>query len=336
MVAKKRYDYIDIFRAIGILLMVMGHIYFGKHFDFYIHAFHMPIFFIVSGYFFKADEVFTVFLNKKFKTLIIPYLVFGLLNYVLYSIFNYFIVHKALSADPLKHLLFVNTNGLYAGAMWFLTSLFFAEVFLYFLLKMKAPYRYILIPALAIMGNLAPEVLPSRLPYALDAAFTGTGLLLIGYLVRQFKDSAYVKRLASVNTKLFIPKLLICAVASVLLIRCNSYVNMRLGQYGVIPLFWANVVLASYVVMLVSRQLDLLLKGRIKKYVTDIGRYSIVYLCLNQIVIKCVAAFNGHFISGHGMILLVRQVLTLIVTMFILWVCSRVITSGKLRMVLGK
>lgn len=45
-----RLEYIDILKGIGIILMIMGHIGFGGIFDFYIHAFNMPLFFFVSGY----------------------------------------------------------------------------------------------------------------------------------------------------------------------------------------------------------------------------------------------------------------------------------------------
>ena len=43
-IRKSRMDYIDIYRAFGIILMVMGHIGFGGKFDKFIHAFHMPMF----------------------------------------------------------------------------------------------------------------------------------------------------------------------------------------------------------------------------------------------------------------------------------------------------
>ena len=51
----ERLDYIDIFRALGIILMVMGHIGFGSKFDKFIHAFHMPMFFWISGFFHKKE-----------------------------------------------------------------------------------------------------------------------------------------------------------------------------------------------------------------------------------------------------------------------------------------
>ena len=46
----RRDTVLDITKAIGIILMVMGHLHFSEDvFDKYIYAFHMPLFFIVSG-----------------------------------------------------------------------------------------------------------------------------------------------------------------------------------------------------------------------------------------------------------------------------------------------
>lgn len=67
-----RIDYIDIFRAFGIILMVMGHLNFGGNFDHFIHAFHMPMFFFVSGFLYKNNNItFGKFLCKKAKSLLI-------------------------------------------------------------------------------------------------------------------------------------------------------------------------------------------------------------------------------------------------------------------------
>lgn len=45
-----RIGYIDFLRGFGIICMVMGHIGFGTLFDKLIHCFHMPMFFIISGF----------------------------------------------------------------------------------------------------------------------------------------------------------------------------------------------------------------------------------------------------------------------------------------------
>ena len=62
-----RIEYIDIFRSFGIILMIMGHIGYGDTFDFFIHAFHMPMFFFISGYFYQSYKE----KNKPFYLFII-------------------------------------------------------------------------------------------------------------------------------------------------------------------------------------------------------------------------------------------------------------------------
>lgn len=65
-----RIDYIDIFRGFGIMLMLMGHVGYVKWFDHFFHAFHMPMFFCVSGMFFNLK---TWNIRKKIKSLLVPY-----------------------------------------------------------------------------------------------------------------------------------------------------------------------------------------------------------------------------------------------------------------------
>ena len=70
-----RLEYLDLYRGIGIFAMVLGHIYIGALFDQFIHAFHMPMFFIVSGFFISGKEPFFEFFFHKIKKLLIPYIV---------------------------------------------------------------------------------------------------------------------------------------------------------------------------------------------------------------------------------------------------------------------
>ncbi|WP_230399228.1 acyltransferase family protein [Novisyntrophococcus fermenticellae] len=78
IIRKSRMDYIDIYIAFGIILMVMGHIGFGGKFDQFIHAFHMPMFFFISGFFYKEKHIdVKKCAFDKAKKLLTPYFVFG-------------------------------------------------------------------------------------------------------------------------------------------------------------------------------------------------------------------------------------------------------------------
>lgn len=63
--SSSRIEYIDIFRAFGIILMIMGHVKFGSIFNKWIHAFHMPMFFFISGWFYlNRGEICTQVIKK--------------------------------------------------------------------------------------------------------------------------------------------------------------------------------------------------------------------------------------------------------------------------------
>ena len=65
MNGKDRLDYVDLFRGIGILLMIMGHVGFGAHFDKFIYAFHVPMFFVISGFLYSDKQIaFKNYLRK--------------------------------------------------------------------------------------------------------------------------------------------------------------------------------------------------------------------------------------------------------------------------------
>ena len=73
----KRAADIDMLRAIGIILMLLGHVGFGKIFETYISAFHMPLFFILSGFLFSNKRGFLRAIRHNFVKLFIPYIFWG-------------------------------------------------------------------------------------------------------------------------------------------------------------------------------------------------------------------------------------------------------------------
>ena len=50
---KKRMDYIDIAKGIGIILVILGHRNISTDIKQFIYTFYMPLFFMLSGYLFK-------------------------------------------------------------------------------------------------------------------------------------------------------------------------------------------------------------------------------------------------------------------------------------------
>lgn len=121
---KKRIDWIDETKGWGILCIMMAHVfqYFQatSSLNAYICSFHVPIFFVIAGCmdFCFRDKQFD--LKKRTYTLLVPYVVFSIINFVL-KVAVFGIMHK-LSADMIKNELielFITGNG----TVWFLLTL---------------------------------------------------------------------------------------------------------------------------------------------------------------------------------------------------------------------
>ena len=66
-----RNEIIDIAKAIGIILMVIGHTRCPEYLRHLIYLFHMPLFFILSGYFLQKKSDVGEYAKKQFMKLMI-------------------------------------------------------------------------------------------------------------------------------------------------------------------------------------------------------------------------------------------------------------------------
>lgn len=327
----------DIFRGSGILLMVMGHVVGNSNrFSHFIHAFHMPMFFFISGYFFLnvQNEIVSPkeFIKKKCKSLIVPYCIFGIFHFI----FWYIKYWDLRSIEPLLNLLFINTKGLpVAGALWFLTALFFSNVIYFFIIYYIKSHiiKNLIIIIVALVGNIATDIYPFRMPYALDASFVGVGMIHIAQLIRQYENKRGINCLLNLHW-------LNCIISGsiiTILIFFNGCINMRNGEYAIVPLFWINAVGAILVGINLSKYI-LYLKEKsgcitfFADQLIEIGKNSIVYVCLNEVVILLVSErlslinFSGRWFS--------LSLFT--ISLCILRVVDVMLRNDRFRIVLGK
>ena len=77
-------------KAIGIILMVVGHAI-SQNFAYrFIYMFHMPLFFFCSGYFFKVPSSLKevgIFAKKRIKGLYFPFVKWGFIFLMLHNLF---------------------------------------------------------------------------------------------------------------------------------------------------------------------------------------------------------------------------------------------------------
>lgn len=331
MQQKERSRYIDFFRGIGITLMIMGHIGFGHFFDKWIHGFHMPMFFFVSGFFYNKTNSIVSNVKKNAKKMMIPYCVWGIIHYLIWLL-----VDCVKSADaclgPLKNLFWNNSEGIpIAGAIWFLTAFFWANS-IYSILDVffvKKRLLHLIIFVLAILGCVATSILPFRMPWSMEAAFVGMGFFHVGRLLSGKMKNALETQLKISTIAMAMISFGVCS----LLILVNGIVNMRVGNYAVVPMFWGSAVGIIISSIIICRKCEMSLgETLLFKIVSTIGKYSMAYLCLNQLFIKIFMAM----VKGMPLPHIVTSFLVLLLTVSAIYFVDYIIGKTPLKIVFGR
>lgn len=335
-----RITWIDFAKGIGMILVVMGHAIPSETFSLYLHAFHMPLFFIISGYLTKAASGKSVsqFIRGKAKALLIPYAVFGVFTYLFWVVLYRGDIAAGIEdgLSPLFHLLWINSTGLkISGEFWFLTALFFASLILDFLKRNtnKAGMSAAVI-ALSLFGCYFRRLFDRQLPWSILSACTGVGFLYIGFLLRN-ADHRAAKHL--MNLKWYEMMLLLGAAA--VLIVVNGEVNMRRSLYSNVLLFYFNAAAVSLVLLnLCKRFCDGAAESKMRRFIESVGRDSITYVCLDSMVLKmCNAVLRKCLpLPTTGVLGLCSDLGQVVIAVGILYFINKWFHRAGLKFLLGK
>lgn len=84
-----RLSYIDTAKGLGMLLVLWAHIMLGGWTNSFIYAFHMPLFFFLSGMMFRREKYrgFKQFFVKRVKTLLIPYVFYSFASWIVWALY---------------------------------------------------------------------------------------------------------------------------------------------------------------------------------------------------------------------------------------------------------
>ena len=92
---KNRVKYIDIARGIAILCIILGHLG-NATINRIVYTFHVPIFFLITGYFMSDKMSTREFCQKRIRTLILPY-VYTCILMILFSFLKGLLSGNAIS-----------------------------------------------------------------------------------------------------------------------------------------------------------------------------------------------------------------------------------------------
>lgn len=189
---EKRVVHIDQAKAVGILLVIVGHCYWKgevPYLNSFIYSFHMPLFFIIAGIFVKPMELRPA-LTKYFKAYLIPYWKVNALCFVMLAIYGlcngnvtetlYTFLIRVLFASGSASGTEMFAQLPIVGAFWFLVALFWGGVFTSYIL-----YRYNrlqqLLAALSFFALSYLSVRYVRMPFSLQAGMSSVVFMLAGH-----------------------------------------------------------------------------------------------------------------------------------------------------------
>ena len=267
----KRLRYIDIAKGMAILCMVLGHTYSMQEKPFifiWIYSFHMPLFFITSGILYRikrsGEQKYSSLIQKKTKTLLIPYLIWNTIYQIFISILN-FRGGKNIWLTNLQHIIYFN-----GSAMWFLPVMFIAS--LIFLVTIKNKYLNIILGiTLAIVGINMPEC--SYMLEVVFRAFVGVIFIEIGYY---FYDM-YINNFSKII-------LVIVIGLDILGVQKNGLVNLSDRLFNNPYIYIWTACLGTYIIYKLSIYLD----KRNIRLLEYWGKNSIKILCLHGFIIEII------------------------------------------------
>lgn len=177
----KRVQYIDIAKGIGILLVVLGHNdmnYYHPMLHRFIYAFHMALFFLLSGIFFKPERRFGELFKRRFNGLIKPLIFIILLIYGISVFFGK--MSFSTAGGRLLKALYMTGPYLNWVQLWFLPTLFLVNLYAYFFYKFTNPIQKDWVRWIVLLITLWIGLLPLPYTWTLDVNILGKSLSLYG------------------------------------------------------------------------------------------------------------------------------------------------------------
>lgn len=187
----QRIEWVDTVKGLGIILVLIGHCNIPR-----IYLFHMPLFYIISGFCWNVDKYKLMPFNgvcyQKVPFLYFPYIKIALICFVVFGVFAKF-KDFGLSTEYIHQLLkyafgmLIYSRGTAewlpnCSPIWFLTALFVAELLFFLINKQKRVLLFVV--AAGLIGYLC-SFCGKIFPWNIDNALTAIPFLYIGVLLRR-------------------------------------------------------------------------------------------------------------------------------------------------------
>ena len=287
---KSRNAAIDIAKGIAILSIVFGHIGLldadGHNMLVpIVFQYHVPVFFIIAGYFLSTKRSFGSFVANRARRLLVPYVVtcvaIGLALVIIrvasgqihpptiftgFRNFGYAVIYGAGSKFATAPAPF---DSAFIGALWFLWALFFGCIVMRLVLKTGKVAPFI-IAALAIAAVISSDYI--WLPLSIQSGMLGAAYMYVGYIMRKYDLFAWQ-----------IPPAALLALAAVFLVCYLNGIKANLVSASVSMGFvgFATSICASVLIIGLSQLIDAHAPEKCKAVLLWFGKNSLLVLCVH-------------------------------------------------------
>lgn len=323
----KRYSWLDILKGFGIIFVVLGHFCSIDSVYHWTYSFHMPLFFLASGYLYHKRSVMST-IKHKFLTLMVPYFLFGIITSI-YYVLNEFIFAREVNFSELVLGLLYGTYSsiVYNKVLWFLPVLFCISV-IYNMLKVGGGGQkslYVLVAIITVLSIL--EVIPSILPWGMD--YQVCHYMIYYMLGNILAEKGWIEgiRKLPVKYRCIWAFLLLCGHSLIFIYReQNELLGCVIALVGIAEWIFISILIENH--------------GKILEY---IGQASLGILCIHMpvdsILSKILVRMTDMTFESGSLELqyvLVRCVLTIIICLicnyiimrFLPWMLGRKKTSS--------
>jgi len=331
MEQKKRIEYIDLMKGICIILVVLHHGRALDEADVLLHNLvlgRMPLYFFLSGLFFKSYGGFATFATRKFCLLVVPIIVFGPLGGLMTDCIPWTEWSAGKISNPARWAVYWTT---YVNVpLWFLRALFIGSLIMYGLHSLSARLR-LGVAAAAVLAvgagmtvYLLSPVIQDTTPVARKIAmrcgiFHACELLpflFAGYLAGRWGFTRIKPGMKSAATA--------CAVLAVALCLC-----LVLPTGGSVS--WYNIVLNESYAMIIVKSISVTafvwaVSFLLKKvpYISYLGRYSIVVLVTHYpLLFMLQRVLNVNGATAAAIVLAAMPVIVYACVRWLPWACAR-------------
>lgn len=280
-----RFAWIDSLKGIGILMVIIGHMKIPHSLSLIIYSFHMPLFFVISGFLFnelKYKDNQKRLIYNKVSSLLWPFFTFTfillIVNLLLEHTNNMDIIPYIKTV--LKELFFLNDS--INTPLWFLTALFSTELLFSSILTINSKIKNIILFTIVIIGFINAYYFGIKFFLNIHIAMIGLLFFAIGYYSKiSFFNNDFTLKISFFNSN-FIFKILILLFIFLILVFNNQKIDMYSMDYGNPFIFVLSAFIGTIILF------GLIFHYQKLKYINGIleyfGKNSLALLVMHQIV----------------------------------------------------